>query len=76
MGFEYATRASKGARSYQEDAVAVRAEPTGRDAAGHDRPALAESLIAVLADGMGGHTGGAIASSTACEAFVRAYAAA
>jgi PPM family protein phosphatase len=75
VGFEHATRASKGARSYQEDAVAVRAEPAGRGAGGDDRPALAESLIAVLADGMGGHAGGAIASATACEAFVRAYAA-
>ena len=72
MGFEHATRASKGARSYQEDAVAVREEPAGGGAGGHE----ADSLIAVLADGMGGHTGGAIASSTACEAFVSAYAAA
>jgi protein phosphatase len=76
VGFEYATRASKGARSYQEDAVAVREEPVGWDAGGHDRSTSASSLIAVLADGMGGHIGGAIASSTACEAFVGAYAAA
>jgi PPM family protein phosphatase len=72
VGFEHATRASKGARSYQEDAVAVREEPAGGGAGRHQ----ADSLIAVLADGMGGHTGGAVASSTACEAFVSAYAAA
>jgi len=70
VAFEHATRASKGARSYQEDAVAIRCEPADP---GDGR---AERMIAVLADGMGGHAGGAFASSTACEAFVRAYQAA
>jgi serine/threonine protein phosphatase PrpC len=70
VGFEHATCASKGARSYQEDAVEIRSEPVDP---GDGR---AERLIAVLADGMGGHAGGAFASSTACEAFVRAYHAA
>jgi protein phosphatase len=67
VGFEHATCASKGARSYQEDAVEIRSEPVDP---GDGR---AERLIAVLADGMGGHAGGAFASSTACAAFVRAY---
>jgi serine/threonine protein phosphatase PrpC len=70
VSFEHATRASMGARSYQEDAVAVRWEPADRV----DGPA--DRLIAVLADGMGGHAGGAFASSMACETFVRAYEAA
>jgi len=75
VGFEHATRACKGARSYQEDAAAVRAEPLDQSAATDPGLAPPERLIAVLADGMGGHAGGAIASSTACEAFLRAYAA-
>jgi protein phosphatase len=64
VAFDYASRASKGARSYQEDAADV------RPAAG---PQGAAALTAVLADGMGGHAGGALASSTACQIFLRAY---
>lgn len=60
MGFEHATRASKGARSYQEDAADVRETP--------------DTLMAVLADGMGGHTGGALASGLACKFFLHAFA--
>jgi len=54
--FVHASRASKGARNYQEDASAVR---QGSDL-----------LMAVLADGMGGHAGGALASGLACEYFL------
>lgn len=60
MGFEHAIRASKGARSYQEDSAEVRA--------------AADALTAVLADGMGGHAGGALASGLACKFFLHAYA--
>ena len=73
MAFEYASRATKGARSYQEDAAVVQAgagdqlaPAAGRDVAG---------FTAVLADGMGGHAGGALASSTACTVFLSAYGA-
>jgi PPM family protein phosphatase len=71
VAFEYASRASQGARSYQEDAAVVRAGGQGRAApAGGPH---AEALTAVLADGMGGHAGGALASSTACQVFLDSY---
>jgi len=60
VGFEHATRAAKGARSYQEDAAEVRED--------------AGELTAVLADGMGGHVGGAMASRLACMFFLQAFA--
>jgi len=68
---QYASRSSKGARSYQEDAALV-TDSQGAAAAGQHGGA--EQLTAVLADGMGGHAGGALASSTACQIFMHAYA--
>jgi serine/threonine protein phosphatase PrpC len=58
--FRYATQASQGARNYQEDAASV-VEGAG-------------GLTAVLADGMGGHAGGALASNLACKFFLHAFA--
>lgn len=72
MVFAYATRASQGARSYQEDAAAVRAWP---DAQGAVQDGHVAELTAVLADGMGGHAGGALASSVACRSFLDAFGA-
>jgi protein phosphatase len=59
VDFKYAIRAAQGARSYQEDAAEVR----------HD----AGGLTAVLADGMGGHAGGAVASGLASTRFLEAF---
>jgi protein phosphatase len=60
VSFDYAIRASQGGRRYQEDAAAVRREAGG--------------LAAVLADGMGGHAGGAVASETVSTVFLEAFA--
>ena len=66
-----AARATVGRRSGQEDAYQVwpaeRVVPGKREG---------EGLLAVLADGMGGHTGGAIASQTVCKTFTEVFAAA
>ncbi len=73
-GFSYASQAIQGAREAQEDACAFASVaragtvPLRRQVAPRS-----ETLLAVLADGMGGHVGGAEASRTACEGFLAAY---
>ena len=66
-----AARATTGARSGQEDAFQL------WPADGVARPeGESGGLLAVLADGMGGHTGGAVAGQTACSTFAEVFAAA
>jgi protein phosphatase len=71
--FEAAASTTQGARDYQEDAAALWPGGDGlclppAELAGDGR------LLAVLADGMGGHAGGALASRTVCDSFIDGFA--
>ncbi len=75
-GFRYASRAMVGAREGQEDSCRFASlAPVGSGTVPLERrPARrVVTLLAVLADGMGGHVGGAEASAIACTSFVAAY---
>ena len=74
LAYDHASRATKGARDYQEDSSAFW-PPSDRAAGSADVPPTANNtrLVAVLADGMGGHTAGALASRMVCDSFISAY---
>lgn len=75
--YEHASRSIRGARKYQEDRAEVRVvsvtNAAGGDAGDGGATSGAAGLLAVLADGMGGHAGGALASETVCAAFLTTY---
>ena len=62
-----AAAASQGARPYQEDTSAIWQPPVEVEG---DAP-----LLAVVADGMGGHVSGEVASQLACQAFIDTFGA-
>lgn len=73
--FRHASAAMLGRREEQEDAAAfAKANVTQRAADGRAiGDGTAGELIAVLADGMGGHVAGALASTTACRNYIATY---
>jgi PPM family protein phosphatase len=72
--FAYGLCATRGQRSYQEDAAATWPGESTFGWTNALLPRSKDTFMAVLADGMGGHAGGARASQTACRAFFEACA--
>ena len=75
MAFLYAGCASQGARNYQEDAAAIRTGAGEEILVAEGHAGSAAELTLALADGMGGHAGGALASDIACRSYLAAMAA-
>ncbi len=73
VAFNTAVCASQGARHYQEDAAACWPGPAAAMPPFERSPEPGQ-LVAVLADGMGGHAAGALASQTVCSNFLSGFA--
>lgn len=87
--WQFACGAIQGGRDYQEDTAAVWVDAknvamvpdagapsvgaSGQGSEIQDATVTTEDFLAILADGMGGHVGGAEASATACKSFAEAY---
>ena len=78
LTFDTSSHASQGARRYQEDACvfarlrATTPPPTDPTAPTVPIVSIDSGMVAVLADGMGGHVGGERASALACQGFLDA----
>src|SRR5262249_20606989 len=70
LEYSVAWAAIKGARPHQEDSTKVWSQERG-EATGGGMP----TVLAVLADGMGGHVSGEIASGIACKQCVEHFSA-
>ncbi len=66
QGRQFAARSTRGARPYQEDEFGFYSGLAESDESPH-------GLLMVIADGMGGHKGGAHASATAVERFIASF---
>jgi protein phosphatase len=75
LKFHHASRATQGARAYQEDAAAVWPGDTVFVPSSQRPLPEGTALVAVLADGMGGHAGGSLASSIICSIFLETFVA-
>lgn len=73
LAFEFGQRATQGAREYQEDAATVTPGKKADEGLPSTGGSACHDLVAVLADGMGGHTGGALASKMICERFIATF---
>ncbi|MDR3497101.1 MAG: protein phosphatase 2C domain-containing protein [Ancalomicrobiaceae bacterium] len=71
MHFEFASDQIQGKRAAQEDSLgALILIPANASSGERQRSGRAEELVLVVADGMGGHVGGRIASSLSSQSFL------
>lgn len=68
-----ASHSSQGGRQYQEDSEAIWPGKSPLLPAGPPSPPPGLACIAVLADGMGGHAAGDVASKTICSVFMERF---